>query len=119
MNNKKLGNLGEFLAVCYLTLKGYKIIKRNFLVKGGELDIIAEKKGEIIIAEVKTRKDLSYGEPRDAVGYYKKKNIIYATKCYLKRANKENMRVRFDVVEIITSTFKINHLKDVFFYDDI
>ena len=119
MNNKKLGNRGEFIAACYLKLKGYKILEKNFRIKGGELDIIASKKNEIIIVEVKTRKDLSYGEPRDAVNYYKKKNIIYATECYLKRNNIYDKRVRFDVVEIITSTFKINHLKDVFFYDDI
>ena len=119
MNNKNTGNFGESIAACYLRCKGYKILERNFLVQGGELDIIAEKRGEIAIVEVKTRKDFSYGDPRDAVNYYKKKNIVFATKCFLKRNSIEGKRVRFDVIEIILKKLRINHIKDAFFYHDV
>lgn len=119
MNNKKLGNLGELIAVFYLKLKGYKILERNFLVKGGELDIIAEKNKTTVIVEVKTRKDLHFGDPEDAVNYYKKKNIIYAAKNYIKRSGREDNRIRFDVVGIVFKPFKLKHIKDAFFYDDI
>ena len=43
MNNKEKGNAGELIATLYLMLKGYKILERNFLVSGGEIDIIAKK----------------------------------------------------------------------------
>ena len=56
MKNKKTGNFGELLATLYLKLKGYEILERNFSVRGGEIDIIASKKNEISIIEVKTRR---------------------------------------------------------------
>ena len=43
MNKRQKGNLGENIAELYLRLKGYKILERNFFVKGGEIDIIARK----------------------------------------------------------------------------
>ncbi|MDP3772445.1 MAG: YraN family protein [bacterium] len=49
------GDVGEEIAVSYLTGKGYKIVERNFLRPYGELDIVASKKGSIIFFEVKTR----------------------------------------------------------------
>lgn len=119
MNNKKLGNFGELIAEYYLKLKGYKILERNFLVKGGEIDIIAEKNKTTVIVEVKTRKNLSYGDPEDAVNYYKKKNIIYAVKNYLKRSGREDRKIRFDVIGIVFRPFKIRHIKDAFYYDDL
>ena len=84
MNNRKKGSFGELLACVYLRLKGYKLLERNYLIRGGEIDIIAEKKNELIIVEVKTRKNKDFGAPEDAVVFQKKKNIIFTTKIYLK-----------------------------------
>lgn len=114
MKNKQLGNLGELIATVYLFLKGYHIIHRNFLVKGGEIDIIAEKKDEIVIVEVKTRKNDKFGVPKDAVNHHKQKHIIYATKCYIARNRLFDRKVRFDVLEIYFPLVKIHHIKHAF-----
>ena len=45
MDKKELGYFGEKVTAYYLEKKGYKILRRNFCVKGGEIDIIAEKDG--------------------------------------------------------------------------
>lgn len=119
MNNRKKGNYGELIAVIYLRLKGYKIIKTNYLIKGGELDIIAQKKNEIVIIEVKTRKNKKFGAPEDAVGYQKKKNIIFASKIFLKHSGNENKRIRFDVISIVLKPFRIKHIKNAFFEGDV
>lgn len=53
MNSKKLGQLGEKIAVKYLQNKGYQILDRNYLsrfVSGpqrGEIDIIAKPRRNI------------------------------------------------------------------------
>lgn len=114
MNNKSKGNLGENIAEIYLLLKGYTILERNFYVKGGEIDIIASKDDEIAIIEVKTRKDASFGDAKDAVTYYKKKSIIYATKCYINRNHLYDKKIRFDVIEVYLTKFKINHIEHAF-----
>lgn len=114
MNNKEKGNIGELLAALYLILKGYKILERNFLIKGGEIDIIASKNDEIAIVEVKTRRDDSYGTPGEAVNYYKKKHIIYAANCYIRRNRLYEKKVRFDVLEVYFPKLKINHIKYAF-----
>lgn len=114
MNNKEKGNAGELIATLYLMLKGYKILERNFLVSGGEIDIIAKKGDEIAIVEVKTRKDDRYGTPKEAVDYYKKKHIIHAARCYIRRNRLFDIKIRFDVIEIYLPKLKINHIKHAF-----
>jgi putative endonuclease len=119
MNNKKLGNFGEALATFYLKLKGYEILERNFLIKGGEIDIIARNKRDIVIVEVKTRKDNGYGRPEEAVGTVKKKNLIYSARVFEKRWGIKGERIRFDVIAITLKPFKIKHIKDAFIRDDV
>lgn len=116
LNNKKdLGNNGEWMACKYLIQNGYKIVKRNFYCKLGEIDIIAKEKNEIIFVEVKTRTNIEYGRPAEAVDY-RKKNHIYKTACYyLLKNNLYNMPVRFDVIEILLKkgVFEISHIKQI------
>lgn len=114
MKNKQKGNIGELIATIYLKLKGYDILDRNFLVRGGEIDIVARKNDEIAIVEVKTRKDDKYGTPKEAVNYYKKKHLIFAAECYIKRNCLFDKKVRFDVIEVYFPLFKINHIKHAF-----
>ena len=52
---RKAGNIGEDAVCGFLLRHGYEIIKRNFTVRGGEIDIIAEKADIIAFVEVKTR----------------------------------------------------------------
>ena len=43
MNTKQIGEFGERAAGKYLADKGYRIIRYNFRLKMGEVDIIAQK----------------------------------------------------------------------------
>ena len=64
---KLFGLKGENLAVKHIKKCGYKLIKRNYVTPFGEADIIAERDGETVFIEVKTRSDVSFGLPREAV----------------------------------------------------
>ncbi len=100
--NKDTGKKGEKIAERYLVRRGYKILERNYIVKGSEIDIIAEKDGEIHFIEVKTRSSSSFGNPADAVTFYKKKAIIHGAKIYLmKNPDYFDRIISFDVCEII------------------
>ena len=56
-----LGKEGEGEAVAYLRDKGYAIRHCNWRAGRLELDIVAEKNGELIVVEVKTRRNEEYG----------------------------------------------------------
>ncbi len=53
-SNISTGLLGESISCRYLKEQGYRIVTRNFLRKGGEIDIVAEKDGRLHFVEVKT-----------------------------------------------------------------
>ena len=110
-----LGKTGEDIATQYLIQKGYKIVERNFYCRQGEIDIIAKEKQEIVFVEVKTRSNLCFGKPREAVDEGKQNHIYKTAKYYLYKHKLENSYVRFDAIEIYLKIdkYKLNHIKNV------
>lgn len=106
------GKQGEQLAVEFLKSEGYKILDTNYRNAMGELDIIARKDQLLVIIEVKRRKTIAHGFPREAVSYHKQKQIARLTQWYIQQHKLHNMQVRFDVIEIIGED--IHHIKDAF-----
>ncbi|MBI3559925.1 YraN family protein [Candidatus Gottesmanbacteria bacterium] len=66
-HKKRLGKIGEDLALEYLIRHKYRILERNFQKRYGELDIIAVKDDTLVFVEVKTRIGRVYGLPEEAV----------------------------------------------------
>ncbi len=92
---------GEALAGKILKKKGYKILKRNYVSKYGEIDIVAYDRGIICFVEVKTRQSENYGPPELAVTKEKRKRIVRTALNYLTINNIEDTDCRFDVVSIL------------------
>ncbi|MCP4254178.1 MAG: YraN family protein [Candidatus Scalindua sp.] len=92
---------GEALAGKILKKKGCKILKRNYVSKYGEIDIVAYDKGTISFVEVKTRQSEYYGPPELAVTKEKRKRIVRTAKNYLVTNHIEDTDCRFDVVSIL------------------
>ena len=95
---QSLGKYGEDAAAEFLKKKKYKIVERNFRNKFGEIDIIAEYKKDIIFIEVKTRLSKEYGEPYEAVNYYKQRKLVNTAKAYLYSKKMFDTNVRFNMV---------------------
>ncbi len=118
MTTKEIGDCGERVAVRYLENKGYEIIERNFRMKMGEIDIIAECDATVVFVEVKTRKSNTYGEPSEYVNAKKQAHIKNTAMVYMKSID---MDVRFDVIEVMYELIygemeitKINHIEGAF-----
>lgn len=115
---QQIGRWGENLACKYLTESSYEILERNFWCSQGEVDIIAKdvNRDEFVFIEVKTRSNLKYGNPADAVNHQKQKHIKQVVKYYLYEKCIENMAIRVDVVEVYIEkqNYRINHIKQVF-----
>lgn len=118
MNTKTIGDFGERAAEEYLEEKDYEILARNFRLKLGEIDIIAEKDGCIVFVEVKTRRSNLFGEPGEYVDRRKQARIQKAAACYIDVVNND---VRFDVMEVFYEEKngklflkEINHIENAF-----
>lgn len=112
----KFGTWGEEIASKHLQKKGYAILERNFRCKMGELDIIAQKGELLVFIEVKTRNNLNYGLPCEAITLEKKHHIKRVSTYYIRQHQLENLDLRIDVIEILKIEGKtyIHHLEDAF-----
>jgi putative endonuclease len=97
---KKLGAKGEEIAVGYLKRLGYRILERNYCIKLGEIDIIAEQGADLVFIEVKTRSDTLFGSPFDSVTVTKQRQLSKVALAYMSKQNCHNRPARFDVVGI-------------------
>lgn len=100
MRADETGKLGEDKVCEYLMKKGYRIAARNFRIRGGEIDIIAEDGFYIAFVEVKTRRPHSMVDGFEAVTKRKKGLIIRTAAEYCAR-NPGELQPRFDIAQII------------------
>ena len=107
---RKIGNRGEDAVCGFLVRHGYRILKRNFTVRGGEIDIIAEKDDIIAFVEVKTREANSLVSAEEAVTYAKQRRIIKTAEAYL-YGLAEPRSCRFDVAAVEMDKGRITKLR--------
>ena len=107
---RKAGNIGEDAVCGFLARHGYEIIKRNFTVRGGEIDIIAEKADTIAFVEVKTRTIGSMTSAEEAVDLRKQRLIIRTAQAYLQNVA-QPLQCRFDVATVETEGGKVKKLR--------
>lgn len=112
---KNLGKIGEDLALNYLKSHDFFVLERNFTSKFGEIDIIAKKGLGLYFVEVKTRSNLNYGEPFEAINKRKIYHIKKAAQYYLLKNNFEDYKLKVAVFSILIEGEK-TVLK---FWDDI
>jgi putative endonuclease len=114
MNKRKIGEKKEKIAEEFLKNKGYKIVKRNFTTKYGEIDIIAKKENTIVFVEVRSKSYDTFGTPEETINKSKQRKIIKTAQYFLdtnKHLNYEE--VRFDVISILEEN--INHIENAFY----
>ena len=107
---RKTGNIGEDAVCVFLLRHGYEILKRNFTVRGGEIDIIAKKADMIAFVEVKTRKKSSLTSGEEAITEAKKRNIIKTAESYFLKLETP-CDCRFDVAVVELDGGRVTRLK--------
>jgi putative endonuclease len=101
MFKKREGDFGEAIACDYLTKQGYKIIDRNFRIRGGEIDIIAIENGTLAFVEVKTRSSSAFGSPLEAITSWKLRSLIKTAQFYKSKHPELPESMRIDAVAIL------------------
>lgn len=109
------GSIGEQTAANLLLQKGYKILERNWRCGHLEVDIIAENEDYLVIVEVKTRKNATFGSPEVFVDLQKQRHLIRAAMYYAK-FKKVTKEIRFDIISVINSPEmqEVTHIENAF-----
>lgn len=101
MTSRQTGDQGEALVCEYLKNHNYTIVKRNYTIKGGEIDIIATKADIVAFVEVKTRIKDALVSGYDAITKSKKMHIFMTAQHFY--INTEcRLQPRFDVAVVET-----------------
>lgn len=106
------GQAGEARAATFLEGKGYRILARNYRVRGGEIDLVAQDKKTLVFVEVKARSYTAFGGPLAAVTPAKQRKIALAATQFLKEKSLKFDSIRFDVVCVLPE--QIDHLEGAF-----
>ncbi len=107
LSAKQLGNYGEKIAAEYYQKLGYQIIGRNLHTRYGEIDLLLSKKSAILLVEVKTRRNYSFGWGEETVSEAK---IQHLTAAYHEIQGEAGLPENFDL-EIIIIEFIDNQAK--------
>lgn len=119
INRITIGKQIEELAIIYLTNKNLAFIEKNFRSKYGEIDLIFKDlaQQQIIFVEVRYRKSIFFGEPKESITRSKQKKIITTANYYLNhKFCNQPIYYRFDVIACSGSlnNIKIDWIKDAF-----
>ena len=111
---EKAGRRAENLACVFLRLKGYRILKRRFKTRSGEVDIIARKGRVIAMVEVKQRASEAAAEI--SVSYENQSRMMGAAEIYINRdqtLHNTEFELRYDFLYVI-GRWKIRHITNAF-----
>ncbi|MFC4076409.1 YraN family protein [Salinithrix halophila] len=115
---RKTGTLGEAAARRYLEEKGWLIRETNWRTRLGELDIIADQKGSIVIVEVRTTRGTRFGYGFQSVDGKKQQKVRRLALQYVKSHRLENRPLRIDVISVLLAPSgeveRLDHLEGAF-----
>ena len=114
--HNELGKEGEQEALRYLENQGYRIRHHNWRSGRRELDIVAEDQDELVVIEVKTRRNNQFGNPERSINEKKIRRIVASADAYVRKFAIDT-HVRFDIISLIgeKSPWEIEHIKDAFY----
>ena len=87
--------------MAWLERAGYQIRELNWLVREGELDIVAERDEFLCFVEVRMRSSAVFGEPSLTVTREKQRRVVRAALRYLQRRPAPRRMIRFDVMTVL------------------
>lgn len=94
-----VGQMGEDEALAYLQQQGLTLVERNFLCKGGEIDLVMQDGAVLVFVEVRKRADKQHGGAAASITRSKQQRLIIAAHIFLQRY-KMPPACRFDVIAI-------------------
>jgi putative endonuclease len=96
----EIGNYGERVAASFVRRHGYRVLTRNYKTTLGEIDLVCRHGEALVFVEVKTRADVEWMRPSEAIDLRKEEALRQASRRYLELLDREDITYRFDAVEV-------------------
>jgi putative endonuclease len=94
------GRAGEDAALRIYLRRGYRLVARNWRCPLGELDLVLERDGVLVVCEVKTRTGAAFGGGYEAVTWSKRRKLRRLAEVFLDAERPDHDGVRFDVASV-------------------
>jgi putative endonuclease len=98
-SRQRVGDAGEERALQHLEHAGLKLVQRNFLCKGGEIDLVMRDGVTLVFIEVRSRASSQFGGAIASVTPAKQRCMVHAAQTYLQKL-RDVPACRFDVVAL-------------------
>ncbi|WP_394780173.1 YraN family protein [Undibacterium sp.] len=96
-SRQQTGDDGEQRALQHLQQAGLVLVERNFLCKGGELDLVMQDRGSLVFVEVRSRASSQFGGALASVTPAKQRRMVVAAQVFLQRYSRVPA-CRFDLI---------------------
>jgi putative endonuclease len=92
------------------------ILDRDWRSRLGQIDIVADDGGTLVLVEVKTRRGERYGTPQEAVDARKRQKLRSLLEVYRAATRRQQQPCRIDVLGLLLgpdlSVIRWEHIKD-------
>lgn len=105
------GHIAELYVLCFLFLKGYRLIQKRYRSPVGEIDLVMRQGNKLIAIEVKYRQTYRHGV--ESISAKQQHRICRTIDFFLKQhAYRRFDAIRFDVC-IVYQGWHIKHLQNI------
>ena len=111
-----IGRAGEDAAAERYAARGFRLIARNWRCRLGEIDLVLERDGLLVVCEVKSRRGDGFGGGHEAVTARKRAKLRALGEAFLLATGRRPAAVRFDVasVRVRGATYDVELFEDAF-----
>ena len=111
-----LGETGERIAERWLERAGWRILQRRFRNGHRDIDLVVERDGTVAFVEVKARSGDRFGDPVEAVGWRKQREMARSAAVWIARHGRPGETYRFDVVGVLLQgeRVRVRHVAGAF-----
>ena len=116
-----LGEVGERIAERWMRRKGWRLVGRRFRNGHRDIDLVVECGDTVVFVEVKARRRLRHGDPVEAVGWRKRRELARSARAWIDRFGRPGTAYRFDVigVHVDGDTVRVRHVENAFSASEI
>ena len=115
-SKRRLGDLGEEIAVQELERLGHVILRRNWRHAHLEIDIVSRDRTGLHFVEVKSRTAPVSASPEENVTPSKQAKLATAALCFLNEEKPGDAEVFFDIITVVFcgGQTEVNYYKQAF-----